>query len=195
MVVEGLVTTLNEDGSVNVSPMGPLTTPTLDSLTLRPFEGSRTLDNLRRHPECVFHVTDDSLLLTRAMLGRLDAPEVRPAEHVKGFVLSDACRWFELRVTDFSDERPRLTLTTEIVHQGIGRPFFGWNRAKHAVVEAAVLASRVHILPRGEILSEFDRLESAVEKTGGPDEFEAFDMLREHVHGAVPSDEQAAGRL
>ena len=34
------------------------------------------------------------------------------------------------------------------------REFFGFNRAKHAVLEAAILATRVELLPADEILSE-----------------------------------------
>jgi len=49
------------------------------------------------------------------------------------------------------------------------------------VVEAAILASRVQFLPKEQILAELERLEEPVEKTGGPEEREAFDLLRRFV--------------
>jgi hypothetical protein len=61
------------------------------------------------------------------------------------------------------------------------RDFFGFNRAKHAVVEAAILATRTDFLPIDEILADFDKLASLVQKTGGDDEHRAFQLLLEHV--------------
>ncbi|MFN0050617.1 MAG: DUF447 domain-containing protein, partial [Planctomycetales bacterium] len=66
-------------------------------------------------------------------------------------------------------------------HCGRLRDFFGFHRARHAVLEGAILATRVHLLSPGEIQSEFDRLKTIVHKTAGPREREAFDMLREYV--------------
>ncbi len=63
---------------------------------------------------------------------------------------------------------------------------FGFNRGKHAVVEAAILATRVEFLPRTTILAEFARLAPWVEKTGGPAERRAFEMLRTYVRETVP---------
>ncbi|QDT38118.1 DUF447 domain-containing protein [Stratiformator vulcanicus] len=191
MVVEGLVTTTNADGTINVSPMGPLTSPQFDFLTLRPFEGSQTLANLRRDRSCVFHVTDDVLLLTRAMLNVPMRPDLRRAEVIDGWVLADTCRWFELKAESISGESPRLTIETTIEHVGIGRPFFGWNRAKHAVLEAAVLASRVHLLDGPTMLADFEPLRVIVEKTGNDDEREAFALLKQHVESAPAANTQA----
>ena len=58
------------------------------------------------------------------------------------------------------------------------REFFGFNRAKHAVVEAAILATRTAFLPREQIMAEYERLAVLVEKTGGERETEAFAFLR-----------------
>jgi hypothetical protein len=65
-----------------------------------------------------------------------------------------------------------------VVASGTLREFFGFNRAKHAVLEAAILATRTDFLPAAEILSEFARLRVAVDKTGGPAERRAFELLQ-----------------
>jgi len=62
------------------------------------------------------------------------------------------------------------------------RDFFGFNRAKHAVVEAAILATRTDFVPIGEILADFKRLAVLVQKTGGDDEHRAFQFLLDHVN-------------
>jgi len=71
------------------------------------------------------------------------------------------------------------------VASGRFREFFGFNRAKHAVVEAAILATRTEFLPPEEILAEFRRLAVLVEKTGGSAEHEAFQLLEDHVRKAT----------
>ena len=48
MILEGIVTTLNEDDSVNISPMGPLVDETFSRFLLRPYQTSTTYKNLKR---------------------------------------------------------------------------------------------------------------------------------------------------
>jgi hypothetical protein len=186
VILEGIVTTLSAAGAVNIAPMGPHVEPNFGQFLLRPFRTALTYANLVAHPEGVFHVTDDVLLLARAAVGLLDPlPPLRPAERVRGLVLANACRWYEFRVTarDDSDERSRLT--AEVVHVGRGRDFFGFNRAKHAVVEAAILATRVHLLAAEDIAAEMRRLAPLVDKTGGLSEHAAFAFLDEYVRTAT----------
>jgi hypothetical protein len=84
-------------------------------------------------------------------------------------------------VAELDDREERTTITVETVAQGRQRDFLGFNRAKHAVVEAAILASRTAFLPVREMLLEFPRLAILVDKTGGPSERAAFDLLYRHV--------------
>jgi hypothetical protein len=188
MILEGLVSSLGPDGVVNLAPMGPRVPADagaeLRHFVLRPFRTAHTHANLRAHGEGVLHVTDDVLLLARAALGLLDPlPELRPAQHVRGWVLAGACRYHEFRVTGWDDTGERAEVRAEVVFTGRLRDFFGFNRAKHAVVEAAILATRLGLLPRPHILEELDRLAVLVDKTGGPQEHEAFALLRRHVEG------------
>jgi uncharacterized protein len=190
MILEGIVTTVSASGEVNVAPMGPRvdSPPTPEALrhfVLRPFRSAQTYANLKAHGEGVLHVTDDVLLLARSALGVHDPPPALvPARRVRGWVLRDACRWFEFRVTSCDESGERAAFGAEVVDAGRGRDFFGFNRAKHAVLEAAILATRVGLLPAGEVESEFRRLSAPVEKTGGPQEREAFALLQRYVEGA-----------
>jgi hypothetical protein len=185
MILEGIVTTRDSTGGLNVAPMGPIVDEPVSRLVLRPFKTSQTYANLKFAPYGVFHVVDDVLLLAQAAIGRLcETPPTFPAEKVPGAVLSSCCRWYEFEVREFDDSQERAELRAQVVHTGRMRDFFGFNRAKHAVLEAAILATRVHLLPRPEIEAELKRLKPMVTKTGGPPEIDAFAMLTQFVHDA-----------
>ena len=124
-ILEGIVTTLNEDQTVNVAPMGPIVDATMQTLLLRPFQTSTTYRNLKRTGCGVLHVTDDVLLLAQAAVGRLDPlPKTDPAERVAGVVLRSACRWYEFVVSSLDDREERTHIAARVVHTGRLRDFF-----------------------------------------------------------------------
>jgi hypothetical protein len=185
VILEGIVTTLSPQGMLNIAPMGPRFDPAMSRFVLRPFRSSTTYRNLKASGEGVLHITDDVLLLARTAIGVPVEPVTRPADAVAGRVLVEACRYYEFRIVDCDDREERTTLTAETVAQGWLRDFFGFNRAKHAVVEASILATRVSLLPLEEIFADFRRLAPLVEKTGGPAEREAFSLLGQHLQDAA----------
>ncbi len=109
------------------------------------------------------------------------SPATRPAEKIAGRVLTDACRYHEFRVVELDDREDRTSIVVETIAQGRLRDFFGFNRAKHAVVEAAILATRTAWQPLDEMLAEYRKLAVLVDKTGGPRERAAFTLLHRHV--------------
>lgn len=185
MILEAIVTTISAAGELNIAPMGPLLHgPLEEGFLLRPFQTSTTFANLRHHRTGVLHVTDDALLLAQAAVGAIDpTPETFPAHKITGRVLATACRWVEFEVTGLDDSQPRTRLQCEVIHSGHLREHFGFNRAKHAIVEAAILATRVHMLDREEILAEYEKFAVIVGKTGGEEEHRALELLREYVVG------------
>lgn len=186
MILEGIVTTVSPAGEVNIAPMGPHVDAAMDRFLLRPFRTAQTYWNLKAHGEGVLHVTDDVLLLARAALGKLDPlPELFPAAKVQGFVLKDACRYYEFRVRSLDDRDERVRIEAEVVQAGRLRDFFGFNRAKHAVVEAAILATRTALLPLDDIQAEYRKLAVIVAKTGGAQEQQAFDFLSDYLDRIV----------
>lgn len=181
-ILEGIVTTINADGTLNVAPMGPIVNEPPTTLLFRPFNTSTTYQNLKRHGQGVFHVTDNVLLLAQAAIGRLTTvPETRACAEVEGRILVDACRWHAFRVRAFDDREQRATIVADVVAGGAQRDFFGFNRAKHACLEAAILATRVGIVADDQITSEFARLQSWVDKTGAAQERQAFQLLADFV--------------
>jgi uncharacterized protein len=194
MILEGIITSVAASGEINVAPMGPRVDAAMQRFLLRPFNTSQTYRNLKSHGEGVLHVTDDVLLLAKAAIGSLTPlPAMFPAEKVRGWVLQDACRYYEFRVSSLDDSTERVSIQVEVQHTGRLRDFFGFNRAKHAVVEAAILATRTDFLPLDEIEADFRKLAVIVDKTGGEQEHQAFDFLRGHV-AKVRATKEEAGR-
>ena len=181
MIIETIITTTDAAGAVNVAPMGVEWGE--ETIVVKPFLETTTYRNLVATGVAVLNLTDDALLFARAALSNPDAPVV-PAAVVPGVLLDAACSWRELRVESVDATPPRSRIETRVVHRGQRREFLGFNRARHAVLEAAILATRVHLLPAAEIAAEYARLQVIVDKTAGPREFEAMALLTEHIRRA-----------
>ena len=165
--------------------MGPIVDESMSHFVLRPYQTSTTYQNLKRHGEGVFHITDNVEMLARAAVSQLsELPEMVPAERVSGHILTDACRWYAFRTTSLDDHEQRTRIECEVVDSGRQRDFIGFNRAKHAVVEAAILATRIGILPNSQIQEEMQRLTTIVEKTAGSAETRAFAFLQDCIQKA-----------
>jgi hypothetical protein len=182
LIVEGVVVTLDAAGAPNIAPMGPRVDRAISRLVLRPFQTSQTYQNLKSSGHGVFHVTDDVELVARAAIGSLDSlPPLTPLDSFPCPRLAGACRWFAFEVASLDDSRERTTIDCRVVASGELRPFLGFNRAKHAVVEAAILATRIGIVSNEEIRQEFERLSVLVQKTAGHQERRAFEFLQNYI--------------
>ena len=181
-IIETVTTTINPDGSVNCAAMGVEWGD--ETIVIKPYASTRTLRNLRATGAAVVNLTDDILLFTQAALGD-PRPPTRPTAAIDGAVLADACSWREVTVEAIDDSGPRARVTTHVVGRGTGREFLGFNRARHAVLEASILASRARMLAAAEIRAEVERLQVLVDKTAGPREREAMELVRRHVRAAV----------
>ena len=178
MIVETILTTLDSAGAVNIAPMGVEWGE--ESLIIKPFLDTQTFRNLATAKTGVVNLIDDVLLFAQAAIGHPTRPTA-PAEHVQGVRLRDACSWREVRIADIDATPPRARIRALVVHHGFGREFIGFNRARHAVLEAAILATRTHLIPIHELAHEFTRLQVIVDKTAGAQEREAMTLLTAHV--------------
>lgn len=192
MILEGIVTTASADGTTNVAPMGPFFQPNSEVFELRPFEGSRTYENLCRTGQGVLHVVDNVMLFANAVTRDWPSPPETCASAVVDVpVLDDCCRWYEFQVASRTGTAPRWSMHCQVVHVGRKRDFFGFNRAKHAVIEAAIMATRLDFLPAARIREELDRLRPWVTKTGGPIEQAAFEKLERFIERSLNSGKDA----
>jgi uncharacterized protein len=178
-ILEGLVSTTNADGSAHLAPMGPEVESAMTHLVLKPFQTSTTYQNLQRTRRGVFHVTDDVEQLARSAVGAAEpAPRwVSESSPPGDWILADACRWYAFQVVTIDDTQERVRMDVQVISTGSVRDFPGFNRAQFAVLEAAILATRVRWLPEQEIFAQLQRLRPLVEKTGGAAEERAWALL------------------
>jgi hypothetical protein len=181
VIIETIVTTVAADGRVNFAPMGVEWGE--EVIVLKPFLETATYRNLLVNPAAVINLTDDVGVFARAAISN---PEyaTEPAALVTGVVLAACCSWREVEVRARDSTPPRSRIETAVVHRGMRREFLGFNRARHAVLEAAIHATRLHILSPDFIESEMARLQVIVDKTAGPAEREAMALLVRHVRSA-----------
>jgi hypothetical protein len=178
VIVETIVTTVDSAGVINFAPMGVEWGE--ETIVLKPFLETTTFRNLSATRVAVVNLTDDAMLFAQGAISSPQFPSV-PARVVQGVVLEAACSWREIEVTSIDATPPRSRIDTRVVHRGVQREFIGFNRARHAVLEAAILATRTHLLPAGQIRQEFARLQVIVDKTAGPREQEAMQLLTRYV--------------
>ena len=180
MIIETIVTSTAPDGTINFAPMGVEWQD--DALVLKPFLETTTFHNVGAGRVAVVNLTDDVMLFARAALSDPQFPSF-PAAVVRGVVLEAACSWREVEVVGVDDTPPRSRIETRVVHRGFRREFIGFNRARHAVLEATILATRTHLVPMEQIREEVARLQVIVDKTAGPREQEAMAFVTEYVRG------------
>jgi uncharacterized protein len=178
VIIETIVTTRDAGGAINFAPMGVEWGE--DRIVLKPFLETTTFRNLSASRVAVVNLTDDAMLFAQGAISSPQFPWV-PAQVVPGVVLEGACSWREVEVTDIDATPPRSRMDTRVVHRGFHREFIGFNRARHAVLEAAILATRTHLLPPEQIREEYARLQIIVDKTAGPREQEAMALLTRYV--------------
>lgn len=183
MIIETLISSLDGDGRSRLAPMGAVVeSDGWERFELRPFEGSETLANLRRCGEGVLHLSDDVEWVSRAIAGDWsESPEWVPARQVAVPRLAAACLAVEFRVVWDSARDGRACLQCQGLDHHAGPAWRGWNRARHAVLEAAVWVSRADFVPLAEIRGRLSELQVLVDKTGGEREHRAFQRLVRHL--------------
>lgn len=178
MIYETVITTVNPDGSAHIAPFGIREHG--DRVIISPFRPSTSLDNLLRTKQAVVNLTDDVRIFAGALTGRRDWP-VRRADNIDGFVLEAALAHRELMLVEIKEDAVRPELSFKVVQEITHKPFRGFNRAQAAVLEAAVLVSRLHMLPSEKVAAEIAYLTIAVEKTAGEREMQAWNWLIERI--------------
>ena len=184
MIREIIVTTHNADGGDHIAPMGMHVNG--DDFVLAPFKPSQTLRNLLRERCAVINYTDDVRLFAACIskhddLNKHNKWQLIPALKIHAKRLSNTLAHAEVKITQLQDDEFRPRLSCEIIHQETHAPFRGFNRAQAAILELAILVSRLHMLPWEKVEQEIAYLEIAISKTAGEEETTAWNWLMESV--------------
>ena len=178
MINEAIITTLNEDGSAHIAPMGVRRDG--ESYVIAPFKPSTTLKNLERSGQAVINMTDDVRIFAGCLTGHYDWPTISTSV-IDGKRLEAALSHIEIEVVRQVADDIRPIFYCSEKHQETHAPFMGLNRAKAAVLEAAVLVSRLHMLSDEKIENEIKYLQIAIDKTASELELEAWGWLMDRI--------------
>lgn len=175
---ETILTTISQDGAVHIAPLGIIEDG--DHWIIAPFRPSTTLANIEATGLAVVNYTDEAKIFAGCLTGRRDWPLV-PVPDCRVPRLEAALAYDVLEVVSVKEDATRPRFACRVAASGQHRPFQGMNRAKAAVLEAAILVSRLHMLPAEKIEDEIAYLKIAIDKTAGPDEEQAWYWLLEKV--------------
>ncbi len=179
MIFEAILTTLDDSGKAHITPLGYRWSD--DKVILAPFVPSRTEENLRHSGQAVINLTDDVRIFAGCITDRRDWP-LEESQQVTVPRLSNAMAHLEVEVDQIEEDELRPRFICKIKYQQTCKPFRGFNRAQSAVLEAAILVSRLKMLSTEKINQEIEYLSIAIEKTAGEHERLAWGWLMESIH-------------
>jgi hypothetical protein len=178
VILETIVTTCAADGRIHIAPMGIREAG--GEIVLAPFRPSATLDNVLATRCAAISHTDDVRVFAGCLTGRREWPTVS-CDTIPCMRLADCLAHREVTLFRVEEDPVRPRLVCRVTHEATHRPFRGFNRAQAAVIEAAILVSRLQMLPPEKIDREMEYLEIAVGKTAGPNEREAWAWINERI--------------
>ncbi len=197
-IFETVLTTVDAAGMPHVAPMGVRYRARADGragVVLMPFKPSTSHDNIVQTGCAVLNIVTDTRVFATCVTGRRDPALLRllPAQQIPGQRLANALRHLELQLAERQDDAQRPVLQMAVVQAVDHAPFIGLNRAQAAVIEGAVLVSRLHLLAPEKIAREMAYLQIAIDKTASATEHEAWRWLCQAVarHAAAGAPEAA----
>lgn len=182
MIIETIFSTVDENGNANFAPMGIEWGDAF--VVVRPFRSSRTFRNMRSGGCGVANLSDNVLAFVKCALFDEVLPSF-PSAVIKGVVFRDTCSWLELEANSETGSDDRAEFICRILHRGRQKDFLGFCRASNAVVEAAILATRLGVYNSERAENSLNQYMKVVEKTGSENEKLAFRLVMEYVerHG------------
>ena len=178
LIRECVVTTLHPSGEPHLAPLGLIEDG--EHWIIAPFKPSTTLANLETTPKATASFIDDAEIFAGFVTGKRDWP----TEAVSDWPaprLAAALAHAELEVIRVEPDELRPRFVCAVRRLESHKPFLGMNRARGAVLEAAILATRLHMLPREKIEREIDYLKIAIDKTASDAERRAWERVMEKI--------------
>ncbi len=184
MIYETIITSIDAQKNVHITPFGIREED--GCVIISPYKPSTTLNNILETNVAVMNLTDDVRVFSGALTKKMQF-ELVIAEKIDGFRLKNTLAHKELKLKKVLEDPQRPQLFMEVVHEAQHQPFKGFNRAQAAVIELAVLTSRLHMLPKEKIMHEKKYLQIAMDKTAGEHEWQAWNWLNEKIENFYAS--------
>lgn len=179
MIYETIVTTTSAQGEIHIAPFGIQWRDGF--VVISPFKPSATLQNIMGSGCAVLNLTDDVRVFAAA-IARKTTFSTLPIDGFNGHRLQACLAYHTLTLHHVEEDELRPKLWMEVSGTVSSGLFKGFNRAQAAVIELAVLVSRLHMLPPEKIMRELEYLQIAIDKTAGPHELEAWQWLLDCVN-------------
>tara|TARA_E500000331_G_C17123822_1_gene655064 strand:- start:403 stop:972 length:570 start_codon:yes stop_codon:yes gene_type:complete len=179
-VRETIVTSKNSDNTIKVSPLGIYIYN--DVLKIKPFKPSASLENLLRNKSGVINYVDDVRIFASCITKKKINIDFVKVDKINCSRIKNSVSHTEFIVEQIEDDELRPTLICKPVNEKIHRMYYGFNRAKSAVIELCILASRLGIIEEKKIKEEIKYLKIAIEKTAGENELEAWSWLLSYIN-------------
>ena len=179
MIRESIVITTDLKNKPHIAPMG--ITFQKKKLIISPFIPSKTYLNLKENPYAVINFTDNVNIFVDTLLGKKSFT-IKPTKKIKSFFLKDSLSYLEIKVIKFIENKVRPKFECKIIKETSLNTFKGFNRAQSSVIEAAILVSRLNILPIKKIKEEIKYLRIAIDKTAGTTEKIAWKKLIKKIN-------------
>jgi len=178
MIREVIITTSDQEGAGHIAPMGIW--QERQRIVIAPFKPSLTLDNIRHNKSATVNYIDDVRIFAGCLTGHRDWPMVS-TDRINGYRLEAALSHVELELDGFEDDHLRPRCYCRPIYEATHGPFTGFNRAQAAVLEAAILVSRLHLLTDDKIDRAIKHLTTAIDKTAGEREITAWNWLMDEI--------------
>ena len=186
---ETIITTINDDGSLNAAPIGILCRGK-DKVMCRIFKGSHTLENIISQKEFIVNICENPELFTWSLLDNLEKDDFSEDQSIKNV---DA--YFKCKVTSIKEavkqsdpvkkKSEANVIKADVCKLIIKNPVKAYNRSFSYVVECLANFSRIDIVDdekRKYYLDSFKEARRVVKKVGSKQDKEAMDMIKSKLN-------------
>ena len=180
MIHEVIVTTISNEDIVHIAPMG---IRFIDKqVVISPFKPSTTLNNITENNIATINFIDDVRVFAGIVSRHKKDWELSARtdlEIVPNLTLTNT--FYNVVVNEYQEDDKRPNIICDIKNSAVIKPFLGFNRAQFSVIEAAVLLSRLGMIPMEKIDREIEYLKIGIDKTAGPHELEAWGWIQDKI--------------
>ena len=183
MIHEVIVTTKDSKDKIHIAPMGIRwlnDNHNSKKIIISPFKPSTTLDNLMITKKAVINFIDDVRVFAGIVTKKKRDWDVNSSNDEYPY-LYNTNTYIPVNVVEIIEDKVRPRIICEQFDTHVIRPFLGFNRAQSAVIEGAVLTSRLGMIDDVKIMNEIKYLKIAIDKTAGTREIEAWKWIMSKI--------------
>ncbi len=178
MILETIVSTINDEGKVNFAPFGIKKDDSF--LLISPYIPSTTLLNLEETMQATVNYVNDSSFFVNCILKKKNFKKKKCLK-INGYYLAESEAHDEVIVDSIIKDNVRPTFKCKVIRKAYHKRYEGFNRADGAIIEACILASRVKILKKKMILESLNNLENSVIKTAGNFQKKSWSLIKKFI--------------